>query len=65
MNEEEPSDDDNDNIVIADDNLDNGDEVQAENPAVDMEVNQPVEAEDPLPGVPGGGQERKTMKAAR
>lgn len=52
MDEEEPSQDDNDNTVNA--NLDNGVQVQVENaaaePQVDMQVKQPVEAEDPLPG---------------
>ena len=55
MDEEQPSDDDDDSIAFVDDNLDNGDEVlQAEDATaesqVDMDVNQPVEAEGSLPG---------------
>lgn len=53
-NEQELRGDNDDNIDIVDDNFDNSDEVQvkeaAVEPQVHIEVNQPVETEDLLPG---------------
>ncbi|KAA8591536.1 hypothetical protein FQN60_016910, partial [Etheostoma spectabile] len=55
MDEEQPSDDDDDSIAVVNDDLDNGDEVLQEEdataePQVDMDANQPSEAEGSLSG---------------